>query len=428
MSDKMLNKSSCALPFMHMQTEPDGRVKLCCLAKNYVTDDNGKPYNFGHDDVDEIFNSNYMRKVRNDMLNDIPVSDCKGCYEEENAGGISQRQVYTQEWLERDPELITRIEESENNDYKIEPKVRYFDFRFGNMCNLKCRSCGPINSNQLLKESRELEVNHPNIRKFFLYNDQEVENINDWYQTNMFINNLRKQEDHIRQIYFTGGEPTIIDQNYQILQELVDTGKASEVSLIFSSNMTNIQERFINLIMQFKKVTFLASCEGYGDVQEYLRYPAKWSVFEKNIKRLASFDPGKITIMCTPVIQSVNLDRTVEFFEWIETLNNEHGYKRIQILPIVLTFPYHLDLEILPLDMKQQSLEKIETFINKSPRLLDDIHFMGRINMLRDKCNKEAFNPKELQKFKEFTTILDNHRGQTLESVNPALYNLLQEL
>lgn len=428
MTDKILNSSLCALPFMHMQTEPDGKVKLCCLAKQHVTDENGSPYNFGTDDVNEIFNSKYMRKVRKDMLNDIQVSACRGCYDEEAAGGISQRQVYTQEWFDREPELASNIVISENNDYMMDPKVKYFDFRFGNMCNLKCRSCGPVNSNQLLKETREIEANNPRVRKFFLYNDHEVDNINEWYQTEKFIENFRKQEDNIRQLYFTGGEPTIIEQNYQILKELVDHDKASEVSLIFSSNMTNIQERFIELIMQFKKVTFLASCEGYGDVQEYLRFPAKWSVFEKNIRRLASFDPGKINIMCTPVVQSVNLDRIVEFFQWIESINEEYGYRRIQTLPIVLTFPYHLDLEILPTEMKQRSLQKIEDFINSCPRLSEDIHFIGRINMIRDKCYKDAFNPNELLKFKEFTTMLDNHRGQSLEQVNPELYKLVQEL
>lgn len=428
MTDKISNSSLCALPFMHMQTEPDGKVKLCCLAKRYVTDVNGRPYNFGTDDVNEIFNSKYMQKVRKDMLNGIQVMDCKGCYDEERAGGISQRQVYTKEWLDSEPELATNIIMSENNDYLMDPKVKYFDFRFGNMCNLKCRSCGPINSNQLLKETREIEVNNPHVRKFFLFNDQEVESINEWYQTETFIENFKKQKDNIRQLYFTGGEPTIIEQNYQILKELVDNDKASQVSLIFSSNMTNIQERFIELIMQFKRVTFLASCEGYGDVHEYLRFPAKWSVFEKNIRRLASFDPGKITIMCTPVVQSVNLDKIVDFFKWIELINEEYGHRRIQTLPIVLTFPYHLDLEILPLEMKQHSLQKIEDFVNSCPRLNEDIHFMGRINMLRDKCNKDAFNPNELLKFKEFTTMLDNHRGQSLELVNPELYKLVQEL
>lgn len=426
MSDKIFNKSCCALPFIHVQSEPDGKIKLCCLAKNYVRDKNHKPFNFGTDKIETFFNSDYMKTVRKDMLNGVQVTDCKGCYEEEAAGGISQRQVYTQEWIQKDPSIADDIINSEHNDYAVDPKVKYFDFRFGNMCNLKCRSCGPINSIQLLKESREIQ--HPDVRKFFLYNEHEIDNINDWYQTPMFMENLHSQKENIRQIYFTGGEPTIIEQNYEILQDLVDSGKASRVSLIFSTNMTNIQERFINLIEQFEKVTFLASCEGFGDVQEYLRYPAKWSVFEKNIKRLSELDPHKTVIMCTPVVQSVNLDKIVDFFSWIETINDQFGYSRVQILPIVLTFPRYLDLEILPLEMKQRSLLKIETFVAQTPRLRDNIHFMGRMNMIREKCNKDAYDTDALIKFKTFTDMLDQHREQTLATVNPELYNLLQVL
>ena len=426
MTDKIFNNSCCALPFMHVQSEPDGRIKLCCLAKNYVRDNSEKPYNFGTDKIETFFNSDYMKNIRKDMLNNVQVSDCRGCYEEEAAGGISQRQVYTKEWIQKDPTIADDIINSEANDYHVEPKIKYFDFRFGNMCNLKCRSCGPINSIQLLKESREIE--HPDVRKFFLYNEHEIDNINDWYQTPMFMENFRNQESNLRQIYFTGGEPTIIEQNYELLQDLVDSGKASQVSLIFSTNMTNIQERFIKLIEQFEKVTFLASCEGYGEVQEYLRFPAKWSVFEKNIKRLAELDPHKTVIMCTPVVQSVNLDRMVDFFAWIETINDQYGYARIQILPIVLTFPKHLDLEILPYDMKQRSLEKLETFVQQTSRLNNNIHFMGRMNMIRDKCNKDSYDPQALIKFRTFTMMLDKHREQSLATVNPELYNLLQVL
>jgi hypothetical protein len=132
--------------------------------------------------------------------------------------------------------------------------------------------------------------------------------------------------------------------------------------------------------------------------------------------------------MCTPVIQSVNLADITKFFEWIENINDTFGYSRVQILPIILTFPRHLDLEILPLEMKQRALAKLEDFVAKHTRLQDSIHFMGRMNMIRDKCNKDVFNPNELLKFKEFTIMLDNHRGQTLETVNPELYKLIQEL
>jgi pyruvate-formate lyase-activating enzyme len=360
------------------------------------------------------------------MINDIQVPDCKGCYDEEAAGGISQRQVYSKEWIEKDPSIAETILKAEQNDYYIEPKVKYFDFRFGNMCNLKCRSCGPINSIQILKDAREIE--DPNKRNFFMYNEQAIDDINDWYQTEMFMENFKNQEENIRQIYFTGGEPTIIEQNYNILQDLVDKGKAPHVSLIFSTNMTNIQDKFIKLIQQFEKVTFLASCEGHGHIHEYLRFPANWDIFEKNVRRLAQMDYNKVVLMCTPVVQSVNLAYIDKFFEWIEQLNEEHGHNRIVTLPIVLTFPRHLDLEILPYDMKQRALQKIEAFVARTPRLQNSIHFMGRLNMIRDKCNKDSYDPKALLKFREYTRMLDKHRGQSLAEANPELHNLLESL
>jgi hypothetical protein len=151
-------------------------------------------------------------------------------------------------------------------------------------------------------------------------------------------------------------------------------------------------------------------------------------VFEKNIIRLANMDPWKTVIMCTPVIQSVNLADITKFFEWIENINDTFGYSRVQILPIILTFPKHLDLEILPLEMKQEALAKLESFVASKPRLQESIHFMGRMNVIRDKCNTDSYDPEALKKFRTFTFMLDKHRGHSLADINPELYNLIKSL
>jgi len=78
--------------------------------------------------------------------------------------------------------------------------------------------------------------------------------------------------------------------------------------------------------------------------------------------------------------------------------------------------------------MKQQALAKLEDFVSKHTRLQDSIHFMGRMNVIRDKCNKDSFDPEALIKFRTYTFMLDEHRGQSLANVNPELYNLLQTL
>ena len=286
-----------------------------------------------------------------------------------------------------------------------EPKTFFVTWTLHNFCNFRCSYC-PSG----LNEGTIRNVTFEHIKKFFTV--------------------LKSKLDPNQKIIiaFSGGEPTIIEQNYNMLQDLIDSGRADSISLIFSTNMTNIQDRFVKIIEKFQKVTFLASCEGYGKTQEYLRFPAKWSVFEKNIKRLADLDPSKIKIMCTPVIQSVNFDNIVEFFSWIETLNDKYGFQRIQILPIVLNYPRYFDLEILPTKMKQTSFLKLNSFVQRSERLSNDVHFMGRMHVIRDKCNKESFNYQEHLKFKKITNILDNHRNQSLKNINQDLFDLINFL
>ena len=36
---------------------------------------------------------------------------------------------------------------------------------------------------------------------------------------------------------------------------------------------------------KFKKVILVASIDGYKDINEYIRFPSKWSAIEKNINK-----------------------------------------------------------------------------------------------------------------------------------------------
>lgn len=422
--EQLLNsKSFCIMPWVHIATEPSGDAKICCLSNTKIKKNN-KALNLGFDDVNDIFNSEQIKQNRKNMLNDVRINDCSHCWKEEDTGGLSQRKSMTKQWLDEYPDLLDIINNGVAKGYKVENAPMYYDFRFGNLCNLKCRSCGSLNSTQINKEYKELKDQYPNTT-FFLDSGEKYELLNNWYKTDTFTHNVYSNIDKIRKIYVTGGEPTIIDENYKIMEKLVEIERAKDVTIMFNTNMTNLRDDFYELIVKFKNVEMCISIEGYGIIQEYLRYPSNWKQIDKNIKRLASL-PTNVQIFAVPVVQNVNLEHMDKFFDYINSINDQYGFYRIRLLPILLDSPPRSDLSILPKDYKLMCLEKIKHSVNKSTWFKNDMHFVGRFNNIISKCEQENYNPTLLKNFKIFTDILDEVRGQSLRQINPNLYEILE--
>ena len=74
----------CSLPWTGFSNDPDGRVRPCCIYKDYITDDNGDPFYVQTTSVKEIFSSKYMRDLRQQFRNGIKPSGCGTCVKDES--------------------------------------------------------------------------------------------------------------------------------------------------------------------------------------------------------------------------------------------------------------------------------------------------------------------------------------------------------
>jgi organic radical activating enzyme len=411
------NKSFCVLPWMHIATAPNGDVKPCCISSVTVNKDNGNAFNLGRDSLSDIINSNGYKDIREKMIQGIPVAGCERCYQiEENTTGASYRSQYNLKWSD-----VPSISQKLMEGTEITETVEYFDLRFGNMCNLNCKSCSPDNSIQYEKEL--IELNEKSAISSFM-EIKPVIDINGWYSTSQFFDNITSQLDNIKELYVTGGEPTIIEKNYEVLEYLIEQDKAKDITLKLNSNMTNMQDRFLNIINQFKHVVFFASIDGFGVIQEYIRYPSKWQQIDKNFKKLISNKKSNISINVTPVIQNVNLGYMVDLFEYIESFNIAENKPVVAISPIILYVPNQLDLTYLPLEYKTYCWDKIQHWIDTKCKF-QDVWFTSKMKELKNKCMTDTPYEHELARFREFTNIFDKHRQFYLRDVNPELFDIV---
>lgn len=403
------NKSFCALAWTHVAADPDGSVKLCCVQNEHIRKSDGSIYNLGYDKIDDFYNSDHYKNVRNNMLQGNLIKGCEQCYEKEKAGGLSSRLVYNNTYKDI-------IADSEVSDFNI----KYIDLRFGNLCNLACRSCTPVYSSQLAKEAS----NNDKIKKYYgIINDE----MNNWYNTEIFLENFKNHSANLNQVYITGGEPTLIEKNYELLESLIESGSSKNILLKFNTNLTNINSRLLNLLPNFKHVLFFISVDGYKKIQEYLRYPSSWDQIDKNIKKLCNFYKPEILFTPSPVIQAMNLNNITDLFEYFESFNRINNKPIFHIDPIILFNPDFSSFLYLPIDYKKKCWQKIEQWIKNNCKFQHN-RFFSRMKEIENLCHMEYPIDDKPKKFLEFSTIFDENRNQKLEDYNPELYEIMTKL
>ena len=402
------------MPWINISADPDGSIKPCCISTEFITKPNGEKFNLGHDKIEDIINSPDYVNIRQKMLAGEKVKGCNRCYQSESLGDeSSKRQMYNQRWIDTE---ITKQKIAQGS--VIDTRVLDIDLRFGNLCNLACKSCNSLYSSQLAKELDKLKDTELNTFYSFI----DTSTINDWYQTETFENNIDSQLTNLSQLYITGGEPTIIKKNYEVLERLVSSGRSKQMRLIINSNMTNLNQKFYSLIKEFENVTFYASIDGYGSLQEYIRYPSNWEQIDKNLQYLIeNFD--NITLRPSPVVQITNLNKIVELFEYFENFNRIANKSIVNILPINLQVPNHLDCINLPLDYKKECWDKIEEWMSINGDYQDP-SFVKKMQVIKSKCFTEVDYRHQLNRFFQMNDIFDNSRSFYLKDVNPNLDEL----
>ena len=442
---KEYSKTFCPYPWIHVMTQPSGTVNFCCVANGQIkTDDSfmefdgmqtGTPIllNKGGD-MRDVWNSKHYKHIRRQMDTGERVVGCEPCYDLEDLGIPSYRTNYIKDWLgwHRNADEIERIiEKSRENDYHVDEPPQYLDFRLGTMCNLRCRMCQSQNSSAIYKELKDDELYSQEERDFVVkhthWNDFS-DYTQPWFDTPEFLDSVEEWLPNVNRLYFTGGEPTIIQRTYWILEKCVELGIAKDIDLVFNSNMTNIQPRFLDLLAKFRDVLMCLSVDGYAQYNEYIRSGSTWSIVDKHIRDYAQSEVVG-NILFSPVVQIYNILNITELLDYAEEITKFSG-RRIDISFLMNNYPKCLDIRNLPKHVRVEGQKRLRDWLNTSKYFKDDERNIatveGIIKALEDE-NVNADAEKQMQIFKEYTELLDSKRDQSFKDSIPDLWRMLNE-
>lgn len=399
MTDK---KHFCILPWVHFHFNQEGNARVCCVSEI--------PHKLGSvhtETMTEIWNGEKMKTIRQKMLFDEPVSACTTCYQMEAIGKRSSRMVFNDVFRKQIPNAIKQ-------GVTAKEEFKYWDLRFSNICNFKCRMCGPLSSSQWIQDIQKID---PNQAKKYTQIDVTKNSKHDIWQQ------LDPHFRHVERIYFAGGEPLLMKEHYQILERIIDDGRADKVTLAYSTNFSELQfkgKHVFDLWKHFPDVTLMMSVDAPSPVCEYVRHGFDWKVFTKNVERLRIVVPH-VKVQVNPVLNVLTVFTITDLHQQLV----EEGIIPVDNFYItMLIFPLYLRVDYMPQELKDIVHKKIQQYAGILRQQKASQEVIEKFGQIVTFMNGDKHRPDQMEKLKEAMTTLDNIRGENLLNVVPELNKL----
>ena len=394
----MKRKNFCVLPFNSVSFSATGQLRPCCNAYNSNFQKKIKDLS-----VEEIINHDNIKKLRQDFLNDNRSQLCKRCWDLEDQGMISYRQ------LNNDYHKIKNIEYYTNKQIDFDD-IEYLDITLGNKCNLACRMCNQFSSSLLAK----------NLIDIGLYNDSSGKkglidfNNND----ELKILDLIKKSKNLNSIYFLGGEPLINDFHEKILQTLINENRADRIYIKYNTNMHIDIKKFFAYWIKFKKVEVNASIDGTDSIYEYIRWPGNFNKVYENMKLAMDYktEYSNLKLGISVVNQNLNATNMLELINRFQNIGVQYSYWFI-------TVTGNNYLELTPTSVIEEQLSLLKQ------KLDPNIHaWKNLIQNYESACDKaKSIDYKDVVKFFTYSKQLDLYRKQNLFYVLPYMKDLANQ-
>ncbi|MDB5282354.1 MAG: hypothetical protein JWO06_1429 [Bacteroidota bacterium] len=399
------------MPWVHMHVTQYGTVTPCCQTPWEEEKAFG---NINRQSIEQIWNGKPISDFRLNMLEDKADDRCKRCYEKEKAGLYSLRIATNKDYMHH----LKRVNATDKIGNCPNTQPVYFDIRFSNFCNFKCRICGPWSSNSWFNDARIMGMNPNSLRLTKAIEDEDG-----------FFAVFKNYLPFTEEIYFAGGEPMLMEQHYRVLDMLLEMG-LTKTYLRYNTNFSTFEFRGKSIFDYWKKfenIFLCASLDGTGKQGELQRKGQEWNDVVNKRKQLLAECPH-IDFMLAPTVSVLNAMHLPDFHkEWTEL-----GLIDVcEIFPSILEEPGEYNIKIFPKHIKQAIEEKYKEhydWMMGVPSKDEERKELVANEFL--KCVKFMWNEdlsENLPAFKKVTQQLDEIRNENTFDVIPELKVLNKE-
>ena len=425
------NPKFCLLPFITLNTRPNGQVKPCsqvmdmpaikhnCTADTILTA-NTEYLNLTKDSIDNIWNSEFLKDFRMKKIRGDYIQFCETCYQEDANGITSKRQSVINKHYDNNKHLVE--EALENNGY-MHTKPVWWELRLSSICNQACRMCIPQTSSKMREEFIKFKDDLPpsikqntetavlNFNKFGYLGDSDY-----------FLDQLFENLHDIRYIELHGGEPTNDKRLWSVIEKIVESGHSNHIHIHVHTNIHALKQRHIELWDKFQSGWIGVSIDAYKEENEYIRYGSDWNKIEENLKLLKGLgDHWKKWVTSTVMVY--NCCTMHKLIEWFIDYTSKHDMPDLWWRSDPVTSPHIMRIEHVPLSDRTAAIQKLHLLKeNINNNSLDGLETL--MQYLASTQTPKLGSKQELVKY---TKILDQKRNQSLLNTFPHLKEVFDE-
>lgn len=411
------SKAYCPLAWCHLHVSAIGNAMPCCVSKWH------SPYgNINENSFDEIWNNENIRNFRKNMLLDKKSAACADCYSKEKSDSWSLRIESIKKYHDMVRHWIDTTDDE--TGYSKDSFPLYWDIRFSNICNMRCRMCGHFSSSKWFNDAKVLS-NEYNLPGYWTNEHKKQAIIRGVEDSTSLLNRLEEYLPYTKEIYFAGGEPLLMDEHYRILEYLDKTGQ-HDIYLRYGTNLMVLDYKktsVTELWKKFKNVEVFASIDAIADRAEIIRKDTNWGVIENNAYKIKNECPD-IKFKISPTVQILNVLTVCDLhLDWIEKGligPNDCFYN-------ILENPSFYNIRALPAHLKLQATQIWNNYIDNLKSRYDESEIEMTVSSAKDVIKfmlKKDLDESNIDELIRHTIAIDKIRDEDTFFVFPELNSI----
>lgn len=382
----------CNVPWTNTHIYWDGSYGACCAeSEKLYQEKDSSTYNLKQMSLTQWLESQPLDEMKQRMLGNDPLPQCKHCYKDEAAGFESKR-------IQENFKTIIFTEQAFDRSFDQNPIVKQITHRdpvlpidwhvdLGNECNLACKMCGPALSSKIAAQYRQWNIidrSQPVISNW-------TEDDESWQQ---FLHNI-EQVPALSRLHFMGGEPLLNRRFESLLDYLIDCGRHKTMSISFVTNGTIYRQSLIDKLKMFTSCDLEVSLETVNRTNNYIRQGSSIEQVLGNIEKILAQTDDNFQLIMRPAPQLLSVNSYYEYIEWC--------YDRgLPIQSIPVNRPAYMKISVLPRTLRLQLVDKYRPL---QARLQSDCDNMrATISLGR---NKTTLAPRFLREVNSIINLLE---------------------
>ncbi len=343
-------------PWTHTYLSPQTERRMCCAsrepAQNFeqYIDTAAGTGQYIPITLEEHWNSEHMRSVRRRMMSGETLPECEVCNEK-----LLNTDVYRSYFNRLFGHKYEHAMRLTDEDGRTDMLPVSWDYRFSNLCNFKCRTCGDMLSSAWESEQRQHEMIDWNNSKNAWMRPEIRTEISKFQDTEIEQEFAEAVEQHrVEEIYWVGGEPLMYEQHWRYMKRIIELGDGPRLYARYNTNLSRVDYRGVNLyrdiLSHVRDWQICASLDGTGATGEYIRTGLNYDEWRRNFALGLDISKNR---------RQMRIDFTLTLpglFEVrrIQALADEFG---VDILAKVV-FSFSPDIIMSPLSLPRKLLDK----------------------------------------------------------------------